>query len=246
MGQQKIRGQVQTGYRRLYHALYKHAGDIISDLQPLDLAINQLQVREFSDRLVWQVTLDQLTLAADLPQGMFPHGCKAPLFLRLSVDLSVSVPTAASTSAFQAPTALATQVEVEAAHPNGQQRAAWHLDLHGYPLTPGTGAIHPRVHWQHGGNLRKKWGIKSVGEWALMNPPRLPYPPMDVTLAICWLLVNYAPVTWHKMIDVDPDFAALVRQCQHWLWAPYFQSIASHWAGPADPDRLQWWPELLA
>lgn len=118
---------------------------------------------------------------------------------------------------------------------------AWHLDSH--PPVGATGNTdspfaHPRYHWQYGGN--KIWDAANgndafYGLHLLLESPRIPHAPLDVILAVDYVLANFYGKIWEKLKD-DDDYKVWIEKSQSMYWKPYFKIINSYWDGHLNKD----------
>lgn len=115
---------------------------------------------------------------------------------------------------------------------------AWHLDSH--PPKGATGNtfspfVHPRYHWQYGGE--KVWNAQTTkedkeafyGSHLLLESPRLPHPPLDVVLAIDFVLANYYSAAW-KTVRLDPEYKRVVIDAQNQYWRSYYTALLANWS----------------
>lgn len=123
---------------------------------------------------------------------------------------------------------------------------AWHLDSHPPQATIGeydSPFAHPRYHWQYGGE--KVWHFDEgwFGTHLLLVSPRILHPPLDVILAIDFVLANfYAPI-WKELRN-ESGYQRIIAAAQHYYWKPYFQQIAAiDWSKPpTDQTDYLYWP----
>lgn len=114
---------------------------------------------------------------------------------------------------------------------------AWHLDSH--PPKGATGNtvspfVHPRYHWQYGGE--KVWSAQDekdnreafYGSHLLLESPRLPHPPLDVILAIDFVLANYYSAAW-RTVRLDPEYKRVVIDAQNQYWRSYYAALLANW-----------------
>tara|TARA_R110001583_G_scaffold139828_4_gene292020 strand:+ start:4011 stop:4748 length:738 start_codon:yes stop_codon:yes gene_type:complete len=110
----------------------------------------------------------------------------------------------------------------------------WHLDKdirkdeNGKPNKEAK-YTHPLYHFQFGGNHLSD--IKSEGSILLMGAPRIPHPPMDIFLAIHFVLNNYfnkkeANYACLKELYNDDDYQAILERAKKRMWYPYFKGLS--------------------
>jgi len=122
--------------------------------------------------------------------------------------------------------------------------SAWHLDRHIGQDDPQD--IHPLYHFQHGGKQMADIG-GSVGRVLLLEPPRLPHPPMEALLSIDFVLANFVGSVWKELRE-DGTYANRISQAQELYWKPYFKSLHSWWDGTprqSNQEAPALWPNLL-
>ncbi len=86
---------------------------------------------------------------------------------------------------------------------------------------------HPLYHFQFGG----KHMTSDLGGVLLMGAPRIPHPPMDIFLAIHFVLNNYydkKDSEYASLIDLyeDTDYQDILERAKKRLWYPYFQGLS--------------------
>jgi|GEM_PF-5638133 len=113
---------------------------------------------------------------------------------------------------------------------NGEEfLCAWHLDSH-----PPEGAdpntisrlSHPRYHWQYGGS--NVWGRANTwyGSHLLMSSPRLMHPPLDILLAIDFVLSHFYYEAWEKLCS-EATYKQIIFYAQKTYWQPFFKILAN-------------------
>ena len=117
--------------------------------------------------------------------------------------------------------------------------SAWHFDRHNYPGTQ-SNACHPTYHWQFGG-----WGLKNLSEdirgVLVTDSPRLFAPPMDLVLAIDFLISHYNGPEWNRIRMSEPRYIDAVKNSQERIWKPYFSAINKFLASSklSNPSRAK-------
>ncbi len=103
-------------------------------------------------------------------------------------------------------------------------RAAWHVDTHVHADTRSS-AIHPRFHFQIGGEDLDSIDDRIRG--ALMpEAPRPATAPLDGILAVDFVLSHYRGVTWDDLRLMDDRYGRLRAPSMTRYWAPYYRTIA--------------------
>jgi len=104
----------------------------------------------------------------------------------------------------------------------------WHLDKDEKPQPGHThNHTHPSYHFQAGGH--KMEGI-DTGEIMLLGAPRLPHPPMDIFLAIHFVLSNFYSKKDFTFIDRmfnDYDYQDIMNRARERMFVPYFSAFSA-------------------
>ena len=87
--------------------------------------------------------------------------------------------------------------------------------------------IHPHYHFHAGGNFLKE---KAPGSLLQLSSPRLPHPPMDIILAVNFIICNFfstkeAKFKQEMKILDDEDYQNLISRAARRLYTPYFEEI---------------------
>lgn len=90
--------------------------------------------------------------------------------------------------------------------------------------------IHPYYHFHAGG---KAINGKGPGSLIILSSPRLPHPPMDIVLAVNFVICHF--FSTHEMrfagemdIFADDDYKQLVERSAMRLYRPYYEEIRNH------------------
>ena len=118
----------------------------------------------------------------------------------------------------------------------GEFKCAWHLDSH--PPKDATkhdpekdNFMHPRYHWQYGGSEITGNADMTFGNHLLVTSPRLNHMPLDIVLAIDFVISNYYSKTW-KELKKNPQYINLVQESRRRFWKPYITWIVENWPSP--------------
>ncbi|WP_134706018.1 hypothetical protein [Rahnella sp. CJA17(1/100)] len=121
---------------------------------------------------------------------------------------------------------------------------AWHFDFHVPESNDGTNLFcHPRFHIQNGGN-RLTDSLQNYGDLMIMDAPRLPLPPMDVVLAIDFILSNFFGSVWQEAL-CDSEYRDVVSRAQERWWRPYYEGIYQHWTNREQKLSVALLPNLI-
>ena len=90
--------------------------------------------------------------------------------------------------------------------------------------------IHPYYHFHAGG---KAIAGKGPGSLMLLSSPRLPHPPMDIVLAVNFVICHF--YSTHEVrfseemgIFTDDDYKQLVNRSAMRIYKPYYEEIKDH------------------
>ncbi|WP_312080223.1 hypothetical protein [Acinetobacter schindleri] len=102
----------------------------------------------------------------------------------------------------------------------------WHLDK---DIPPKEGDshknTHPSYHFQAGGNRLEG---KNIGQLLQLGAPRLPHPPMDIFLAIHFVINNFFNKNDYPFIENlfnDLDYIDILDRARNRMFVPYFKSF---------------------
>ena len=88
--------------------------------------------------------------------------------------------------------------------------------------------IHPFYHFHAGGSFLKQ---KGSGSLLQLSSPRLPHPPMDIVLAVNFILCNFYSThetslqKQMKILD-DPSYQGLVERAAKRVYKPYYDEVS--------------------
>lgn len=154
------------------------------------------------------------TFKAD-QMAIIPHSVQM-VYVVLSLEYEYSKPYLESYDIFSS-----YQLNLKIKSSDGKM-FAWHLDREG-----GTDGkfIHPLYHFHGGG---KKIEEKDAGELLILNSPRLAHPPLDLFLAIHFILENFLNTqTYTKQAGIfaDPLYQDIMIRAQKRVLDPYYSAI---------------------
>lgn len=113
----------------------------------------------------------------------------------------------------------------------------WHLDRE----TAADGnLIHPYYHFHAGGH---HIGERNPGDLLLISSPRLPHPPMDIFLAVHFIILNFfntKDFKEQKRILFDDDYQSIIERAQKRVLDPYFKALNT--AGHEDYSKYNLFP----
>lgn len=130
----------------------------------------------------------------------------------------------------------------------------WHLDTHIDP--PGTSPpdeAHPMFHLHFGGGRMAARRLAKAGCWGQMlemHGPRIAHPPLDLILALDFILANATGPRWKKEFCKAKEYSTAVGNSQRRFWKPYKETLVAFYGckqreQETHPARL-FWPALVA
>ncbi len=116
-------------------------------------------------------------------------------------------------------------------------KASWHFDRHPDKKDDGkseenTDFVHPLYHVHFGGKEINEGQIQ-YGEVLILESPRLLHPPMDIVLAIDFVLGNFYSKSSGKVNELrdNPQYQKIVTKAKNRFWKPYFLGLAANFIG---------------
>jgi len=107
----------------------------------------------------------------------------------------------------------------------------FHIDRHNGTT---TNEIHPLYHLQYLQNAKNKPKDEfDHGESLQLDIPRMMHFPMELILGVSFLLSNYSPIQYAKLIQ-DRQYINLCKEYQERVWRPYINSLETYWTMPAN------------
>ena len=128
--------------------------------------------------------------------------------------------------------ALATKIQIKFEHweedPEDMKVAqcCWHLDKH--DATKITETSHPLYHYEFGGSEIAKAENFDYGDFIIIDAPRIMHPPMDIVLAMDFVIKNYYKSADHSTLTGQSQYQKYVRNAQMRIWRPYAILFASN------------------
>jgi hypothetical protein len=128
--------------------------------------------------------------------------------------------------------ALATKILIKVEHwddPADKKlsQCCWHLDKHDPKKV--TETSHPLYHYEfHGSELAKTEDF-NYGDFIIVDAPRLMHPPMEIVLAIDFVLKNYYKFEDHKVLTEQVQYKRYIKNAQLRIWRPYAILFASNY-----------------
>lgn len=110
---------------------------------------------------------------------------------------------------------------------NKTSHGSWHLDYHSEKEQ--TSLAHPLYHFHHGG--KKMYGHGDYGDVMILDAPRVAHPPLDLVLAIDFVISNFMEREWAVLSGVT-EYRSLLCKAQERWWKDYYLNVASYWGAP--------------
>jgi hypothetical protein len=116
-------------------------------------------------------------------------------------------------------------------------KASWHFDRHPDKKLDGKNEEnpsfdHPLYHLHFGGKEINQGQIE-YGGVLILEAPRLLHPPMDIVLAVDFVLSNFYSRDSGKVNSLrdDPQYQKIVKRSKDRFWKPFFLGLASNFIG---------------
>jgi hypothetical protein len=151
----------------------------------------------------------------------------------------------------------AVEIETKLVDSSGHTHVqTWHFDRHiGEVGTPQPELSHPRYHFTYGGRaLERHLSTKGFSHFdgiLLLDTPRIASPPFDGSLAIDFVISNFAGGKCAS-IRSKTEYLTIIAKAQRRLWHPYVAALNTHWDKNAPLVKvLPWkssdvWPQICA
>lgn len=115
----------------------------------------------------------------------------------------------------------------------------WHFDTHvdAQDSVPPNEA-HPMFHLHFGGHRmadRRILKPECWGQMLEMRGPRFVHPPMDLVLALDFVLSNATGDRWKKEFCENKEYRSIVCHAQHRFWKPYKRTLLAFY----DEQRIK-------
>lgn len=120
----------------------------------------------------------------------------------------------------------------------------FHLDRHHESQI--SDKIHPVYHLQYNLNPKKEKNF-DYGTTLHLDSPRFLHYPMDLILGLTYIIANFNPISYLKLIE-DREIIKILKKYQEKIWKPYSFSISNQWRNnglPIEWDQKSICPFLL-
>jgi hypothetical protein len=141
---------------------------------------------------------------------------------------------------------LGVDIEIFAKGDGGNRlRSVWYMDRFESSLPRIKTPVHPKYHFQFGGIKSKNI---NTGEMVVASAPRLAHPPMDISLAIDFVLSNFFHDIWIDLRLNSGQYFNVVKKAQRLFWRPYVNASGEGWDRVSEIypwQVVQVWPQLI-
>ncbi|MGD1456755.1 hypothetical protein [Vibrio harveyi] len=223
--------------------LLREKGFVVST-KPLESVIDQVEMWTPSGKHPLRYSLRGLEFVNITPQYIRGNEWLDKLTLRLDADVTVTK----DEFTFENVKELTINIHYDAQHCDGFPcKGAWHLDLH-IPASQTqskktkktetvepfdvTKFMHPDFHFHHGGN--KLNALESYGNIILLDTPRVMHHPLDIILAIDFVVSNFVFAESWNDLRSEVRYKKIIEQAQESWWKPYYEALGSYWISKAN------------
>lgn len=231
--------------RRFATALDKYVGESIST--KIFEGINQLEDENFvpkyrnikgewvnSDKNYWGYSIENIELGITATRHLKPKGLiNAKAYISISI-----VSNYTDWEQLKDPFCeLSFNVTVKGINPkvdNGAHYFGFHIDRH--HESQSSDELHPVYHLQYNINPKKDKDF-DYGATLNMDSPRFLHYPMDLILGLTFLIGNFQPENYMKLIE-DREVVKILKEYQNNIWKPYSLTISNHWQN--DGSAIEW------
>lgn len=236
-----FRKQLAAELRLLGGVLDRNASEVCFDTGPITQAASMCGSSKPYGSESWGYQVDDLKFRVKTPQKVIPNSVGDYLHVVMNFKIqgkcSHNFPDLIKLLEFS----------IVVSTDDGAYLSSWHFDKHivsddGQDEDPED--AHPLYHFQYGGkNLSPLGG--NHGGILILPSPRIGHPPMDVVLAIDFILSNFAGVHWKKLRD-KPDYSKRLSEAQDKYLRPYIENMMSWWNAGRESDYVKsLWPHLI-
>lgn len=200
---------------------------IISNSGPIDNTVNQLKMWKPNGRHPLKYKMRGLQFNVGEPQFIRGNEWTNKLTLKLDVDVTVSN----NCFNYQDVTDLTINVHYDTKSLLDEPcKGAWHLDFHNSPEP--TKFMHPIYHFHHGG--KKLDDLDSYGNIILLDTPRVMHHPLDIFLAIDFVISNFVEAESWTRLRGDTRYQKIMEKAQQHWWKPYYEELGKYWTSKAN------------
>jgi hypothetical protein len=111
-------------------------------------------------------------------------------------------------------------------------KCVWHLDK---DAAPSFDFSHPLYHFQFGGKEIVKDTGFDLGSLLLLEAPRMMHPPMDIILAIDFIIHNFYDAKERADLIKEKGYITAIKVAKEQFWKPYSMAFASNFYDFSSP-----------
>lgn len=115
----------------------------------------------------------------------------------------------------------------------------FHLDRH--HESQKSDELHPVYHLHYIQNPKKLKDF-NYGSTLNIDCPRFTHYPMDIILGLTFLIANFQPLNYNKLIN-DREFNKILKDYQAIILKPYSHTLSTNWS--SDGSKIDWEANLL-
>lgn len=213
--------KVISDIKELVRLLKYYQFDQIIELYQLDNLIGQAK------NLIYNYDIDNLVFRIS-PSGMKPYPNVSKLSVIIKINYSLQSEMTADIDIFENYSLelfIKGYKDINAPEQDDSNFFCWHLDKE---VNIEGRFIHPLYHFHAGG---KRLQNLEKGELMLISSPRIPHPPMDIILAIHFVIQNFInsrEIAQKNQLLADDNYINIIKRAQKRVLDPYFQTIGGN------------------
>lgn len=238
---ESYRKQISSELRQLGGVLQRDASEVCFDTGPITQAASMCGNSKPYGPESWGYQVDDLKFRVKTPQKVIPHSIGEYLQVVMNFKIQGKC-TDELTELIKL-----LEFSIVVSNDEGTYLSSWHFDKHIVSDEGDDGEpedAHPLYHFQYGGkNLAPLDG--NHGGILILPSPRIGHPPMDVVLAVDFVLSNFAGLQW-KGLRENTDYSKRLSEAQNRYLRPYVESMMSWWNTGRESDFVRsLWPHLI-
>jgi len=209
----------------------REAASVLTDFN----RTRKIDENDNTDYSFWGYKIDSI----DIPFPEPPRHIKPEKLYPVSANISIDVIASSHSwgSICDPLKKLEFNIEISGYGNEKMHRICYHIDKH---LESKSEEPHPMYHFHFGGN---KMNFDDIGSTVFLDIPRLIFYPVDIILGMDFVLSNFFPIYWNKLLQ-ESVYNSLVQEYYNALVKPFAHSLASKWT-PYDHHSIDWNPHLI-
>jgi hypothetical protein len=236
-----FRKQLAAELRQLVSVLDRNASEVCFDTGPISQAASVCANSKPYGPDSWGYQVDDLRFRVKTPQKVIPNSVGD--YLNLVMNFKIQ----GKCSEQLTDLIKLLEFTIVVTSDDGAYLSSWHFDKHIVSDDGGDGEpddAHPLYHFQYGGkNLAPLGG--NHGGILILPSPRIGHPPMDVVLAVDFVLSNFAGIHWKDLRELS-DYSKRLSEAQDKYLKPYVESMLSWWNIGRESEFVKsLWPHLV-